>query len=437
MNKLCSYLLMLVAIDMYGMELLQFEKSFNNIPLKKEEKESFNNFKPNYSKILDFNIDNINFRYLKNDDKSNCCLFFAWILHEYIKKNNSKIAEQNLKIEAGGGYFFFDKNTMKNNFFINNNYTTFKIESPNFIFKGLEAKFYITKSTQSNISLLKNQLEMNKIKNEIYKKNILPCAQSVYKIHLMPNNDTVLLTLYRLFELFNANPIINTQGARLNDYINNVKIKLNPLNDGEYDTMPVIVLYVANFFLPKSTESVDTIITNLDKDNFFSNFDQYVNYKKSKQCTQDLLAYLVYFFNQHPECEGSGIVPRFNAKVTDMIFFAQGNGDDKKHEEYFENDKVYFQSNKDQDFKINIPHVLEQAKNMPSQTLNNLPTNPSLKQNNLKKEFRYNNSQGDNSQSTVVQKPLFQQEEPSLGILTLIGNWFKSWAYTLFQILNF
>lgn len=45
---------------------------------------------------------------------------------------------------------------------------------------------------------------------------------------------------------------------------------------------------------------------------------------------------------------GLGITPRFNAKVTDLIYWAQGNADDKLipvHAEYFEEpDKICYRA---------------------------------------------------------------------------------------------
>ncbi len=47
------------------------------------------------------------------------------------------------------------------------------------------------------------------------------------------------------------------------------------------------------------------------------------------ESTQRALDILYNLFKKHPEIKGSGERPRFNGKVNDLIWVAQGNGDDK------------------------------------------------------------------------------------------------------------
>lgn len=61
------------------------------------------------------------------------------------------------------------------------------------------------------------------------------------------------------------------------------------------------------------------------------------------------------------DIEGNNLTPRFNKKVTSLIYYAQGNGDDKPIQpEDYEDDKIHFKSDfvkKDthEDYKLTIP----------------------------------------------------------------------------------
>lgn len=222
--------------------------------------------------------------------------------------------------------------------------------------------------------------------------------------------------------------------------------------------MPTIVIYRPNIFIDDQYEKEKFLLLQNTPNN--NTYTQFIDYTKSKQCTELLLAYLVYFFKQHTECKGSGIVPRFNAQVTDMIFFAQGNGDNKVDnvnqdiQNLFTKDKVYLKSTGDENFEINIQQVLEQAENFKNAPAVNLspanemtnkakskdvqqrPSDLQKKQENLTSNRPINIPNINQSSSSEAPKPL-PAEEPSLGIFARIGNWFKSLFITLFQILNF
>ncbi len=67
-----------------------------------------------------------------------------------------------------------------------------------------------------------------------------------------------------------------------------------------------------------------------------------------KEATQELLNRIYRLFSAHPEIKGSGVRPRFNVKVNDLIWVAQGNGDFKGegYEKYYELPlKAYYRSN--------------------------------------------------------------------------------------------
>lgn len=87
---------------------------------------------------------------------------------------------------------------------------------------------------------------------------------------------------------------------------------------------------------------------------------QIVIYAYGKEDAQNILNFLFKHFKDEPGAKdenGKCYPPRYNGKVTDLIWIAQGNGDDKKkgsNSEFFEPNKIYF-SQKVADF-INVKH---------------------------------------------------------------------------------
>lgn len=133
----------------------------------------------------------------------------------------------------------------------------------------------------------------------------------LYKIHLMPTDEDIKSVTENLINLIKAEKI-------LQDRISNLKIKAmtEPLvtqwkSEGEELTgtaadIPKIVIYVGG----------------------------------GKDDAQTVLNIIYDAFKDTP---GIGRAPRWNEKVTDLIYFAQGNADDKiERPEFFEEDKVYF-----------------------------------------------------------------------------------------------
>ncbi len=109
-----------------------------------------------------------------------------------------------------------------------------------------------------------------------------------YKVHLMPKPEHVLDTVYAVFKAFST--------GELGKYVKNMKISVRfaPVKVGGGMT-PVIVLYV----LPSADEK---------------------NYKGNAQVVVNELLKVT-----KPEW-GGGIAPRGNAKINDLIFYAQGEG---------------------------------------------------------------------------------------------------------------
>ena len=128
-----------------------------------------------------------------------------------------------------------------------------------------------------------------------------------YKIHLMPSpqtNPTQLLSL--ILEAYTNDP-------ELKQLIPFFKIAphLLPLFHGQI--LPQVVMYIDN----------------------------------GTQAAQKALNKLFAFFNRHPEIKGSGITPRFNMPVNDLIYFAQGDGDfkgDQYKEAYELPAQIYYRS---------------------------------------------------------------------------------------------
>lgn len=112
-------------------------------------------------------------------------------------------------------------------------------------------------------------------------------AAQIYKIHLMPKPDDMPVILIRVLEEVQKNPTF----ANLIAYFK-IKYNLKELKDNYGQTLPVMVLYPSN-----------------GKDN-----------------AQQLLNIVYSLFK---DMQGLDITPRYNQKVTDLIYFAQGNADDK------------------------------------------------------------------------------------------------------------
>ena len=126
-----------------------------------------------------------------------------------------------------------------------------------------------------------------------------------YKIHLMPTFQELPTTIMQLFKLIQANP-------KLQKSIYQIKCNVleTDLHTQEH-IVPRIVIYPAD----------------------------------GKQHAQQALDSI---YNAFKKKKGTNETPRFNQKVTSLIYFAQGSGNTKLQlsDDYFEADKkIYFDSN--------------------------------------------------------------------------------------------
>ncbi len=112
-------------------------------------------------------------------------------------------------------------------------------------------------------------------------------AAQIYKIHLMSKPDDMPAILIRVLEEVQKNPTF----ANLIAYFK-IKFNFEELKDDDGQTLPIMVLYSSNG--KENAQQVLNIVYSLFKD-----------------------------------MHGLDVTPRYNQKVTDLIYFAQGNADDK------------------------------------------------------------------------------------------------------------
>lgn len=142
--------------------------------------------------------------------------------------------------------------------------------------------------------------------------HVFPCLHlEDYKIHLMPKKEDLQSTIIKLVNETKNYP-------ELLDLIANFKYIENfeKFQENEDFNMPIVVIYAAS----------------------------------GKENAQKLLNKIFQLFKDQ---EGLNIKPRWNEKVTSLIYFTQGNGDEKKlirYDKFFEpgdykgNGKVYFKA---------------------------------------------------------------------------------------------
>ncbi len=134
-----------------------------------------------------------------------------------------------------------------------------------------------------------------KNKYNLYLEKIIDAEQELkkamvnnYKIHLMPYPDDTVDVLTELMDLFKHIP-------ELMGIVSSFKVAKNPYRLYELGSnFPIIVIYVAG-----------------------------------KDKAQQILNALVDWFRDE-KLEGMDKTPRHNQKVTDMVYWAQGDGDEKK-----------------------------------------------------------------------------------------------------------
>jgi hypothetical protein len=123
-------------------------------------------------------------------------------------------------------------------------------------------------------------------------KKALKQITDIYKIHLMPyKNDLPIVLFMFIAELMKHGVLYN------NTFDFKFCIRCPEQNDE--NVLPALVIYAAS----------------------------------GKDAAQKVLNDVYKMFN-YIDIKGTGITPRFNAKVTDLIFWSQGHGDDKKQSRY-------------------------------------------------------------------------------------------------------
>lgn len=309
-------------------------------------------YQNNIFSIIDENDKIIQYR-IDNTEES-FVLFLAWLLKDNLQTIPFKCPD---KITMSSTHFFLEGIIKKpKNIPIYNikTYPRFEISNPVF-FNGKGGKFASQKL--SNLFIYYSPYGLIDEKdNDKWLPKIKKAAQSLYKIHLMPTAESMYVTIYKLCKIMKTNPTI-MNNIKLRDLINDFKVKKNPYNDPKI-IIPIVVIYIPTIFIS------DKELKNLNIEKLSEHFEHYVDYTKSKQCLELLLTFLIQFFDKNTDCIGSGVIPRFNAKVTDMIFFAQGHGDDKTKgylKKYFEDDLIYFKTEQGENFKVDIDALLKKA----------------------------------------------------------------------------
>ncbi len=148
--------------------------------------------------------------------------------------------------------------------------------------------------------------KLRKLRPDFRKRALLDLVQD-YKIHLMPKKGEELAVLKQLLTFL----VKNKKAASL---VSQIKIIRDiddslDINATGTDRFPVMVIYPA---------------------------------EGGKKVAQKLLEML---YNEFKTTEGSDLRPRFNAKVTSLIWIAQGQGGDKdqrSYPEYFQPGRIYY-----------------------------------------------------------------------------------------------
>jgi hypothetical protein len=137
--------------------------------------------------------------------------------------------------------------------------------------------------------IVKNTTYTKRFSRKKENKDTLRALTHIYKIHCMPRSISDFL--YKLFDLLERNKEISTKISCIKYAVTlNQTTDITPVEYG-YLNHPLIVIYV------------------------YGHDD-----------TQEVLNQLYAAFKDEP---GRGYQPRFNARVTDLIWVAQGHGDEK------------------------------------------------------------------------------------------------------------
>jgi len=153
--------------------------------------------------------------------------------------------------------------------------------------------------------------DFNRVAGTPREKAVMHQLIDDYKIHLMPIGD-LTPTLMKLFEVIKNNPQLQKDiwSIKCNSRYDDAQLKR--VVSGSADARPKIVIYPAS----------------------------------GKDAAQRVLQTIIAHFKQDP---GLSVAPRFNKRITDLIYVAQGNGDDKvgNNLDYFQAPEyVYFNREK-------------------------------------------------------------------------------------------
>ena len=134
-----------------------------------------------------------------------------------------------------------------------------------------------------------------------------------YKIHLMPRDEDLILVLKKLMT-------ITATDNNFRDSLYQIKIKTYPNQ---------LLLIISQLFFGRQNQLPKIVLYAIGKSNA-----QYL---------------LDTIFKHFKDTHGSGLQPAFNKKITDFIYFAQGDRNEKiDHPEFFKKsfhpalDKIYF-----------------------------------------------------------------------------------------------
>lgn len=161
---------------------------------------------------------------------------------------------------------------------------------------------------------LKKYLKLNANPNSSQKANdLLRTLTDQYKIHLMPvvTDNTDVNISYLLFDAMEKDPELKSLIMAFKVAVSD-PMKDPNMRNAEGIPNPYLVIYV----------------------------------KDGKDAAQKALNKLYFLFKNHSEFKGTGQRPRFNTKVNDLIWVAQGDGDDKTdaNTPYFDQSRIYYSS---------------------------------------------------------------------------------------------
>jgi len=150
----------------------------------------------------------------------------------------------------------------------------------------------------------KRKAELKEVKKDLV---------ALYKIHLMPQNaNDFMIILEKFIKALNANP-------QLQNAVNTLKVKSNL----DFEDDPAILREKLIKQWGNEVPPIIVIAPSLGKQN--------------AQIVLDTV------YNLFKDIKGLDLTPRFNEKITDLIYYAQGNSNDKQaRPEYFTPDTILY-----------------------------------------------------------------------------------------------